>query len=176
MKISIFELTEWVWPQEEREQLNEFKSEMSSLNKRAKSIVQLKPRNPTSPCRGKLPIQAVCDFKQMEVETRCHTRSHCACAVLNPCFSWQITVHKRDECALINNSQPFRWKVLNRSGNEAVVPSICFLVPPVNKEAVENVSRYITLTTLSCFLEHFKLTLLCAVYQQRRTTIGVYKI
>uniref|UniRef100_A0A8C2I7G8 Plectin b n=1 Tax=Cyprinus carpio TaxID=7962 RepID=A0A8C2I7G8_CYPCA len=102
---------------EEREQLNEFKSDIANLNKRAKSIVQLKTRNPTSPFRGKLPIQAVCDFKQME-----------------------ITMHKGDECALINNSQPFRWKVLNRSGNEAVVPSICFLVPPVNKEAVESVS------------------------------------
>ncbi|XP_059363295.1 plectin-like isoform X2 [Carassius carassius] len=102
---------------EEREQLNEFKSDIAGLNKRAKSIVQLKPRDPTSPSRGKLPIQAVCDFKQME-----------------------ITMHKGDECALINNSQPFRWKVLNRSGNEAVVPSICFLVPPVNKEAVESVS------------------------------------
>ncbi|XP_052435301.1 plectin isoform X15 [Carassius gibelio] len=102
---------------EEREQLNEFKSDIAGLTNRAKSIVQLKPRDPTSPSRGKLPVQAVCDFKQME-----------------------ITMHKGDECTLINNSQPFRWKVLNRSGNEAVVPSICFLVPPVNKEAVESVS------------------------------------
>ncbi|XP_059423211.1 plectin-like [Carassius carassius] len=102
---------------EEREQLNEFKSDIAGLSNRAKSIVQLKPRDPTSPSRGKLPIQAVCDFKQME-----------------------ITMHKGEECALISNSQPFRWKVLNRSGNEALVPSICFLVPPVNKEAVESVS------------------------------------
>lgn len=53
----------------------------------------------------------------------------------------QITVHRGDECALLNNSQPFKWKVLNRSGNEAVVPSVCFLVLPVNKEAVDSVSR-----------------------------------
>ncbi|XP_056332092.1 uncharacterized protein plecb [Danio aesculapii] len=102
---------------EEREQVNEFKNDIASLNKRAKSVIQLKPRDPTCPFRGKLPIQAVCDFKQME-----------------------LTMHKGDECALINNSQPSRWKVLNRSGDEAVVPSICFLVPPVNKEAVESVS------------------------------------
>nr|XP_021322501.1 plectin isoform X13 [Danio rerio] len=102
---------------EEREQVNEFKNDIANLNKRAKSVIQLKPRDPTCPFRGKLPIQAVCDFKQME-----------------------ITMHKGDECALINNSQPSRWKVLNRSGDEAVVPSICFLVPPVNKEAVESVS------------------------------------
>ncbi|XP_071324967.1 plectin isoform X20 [Trachinotus anak] len=102
---------------EEREQLNEFKTMVTSLNKRAKSIIQLKPRNPTTSIKGKLPIQAVCDFKQQE-----------------------ITVHKGDECALLNNSQPFKWKVLNRSGHEAVVPSVCFIVPPVNKEAVDSVS------------------------------------
>ncbi|XP_056141828.1 plectin-like isoform X1 [Lampris incognitus] len=102
---------------EEKEQLNEFKTLVTSLNKRAKTIIQLKPRNPTNPIKGKLPIQAVCDFKQTE-----------------------ITVHKGDECGLLNNSQPYKWKVLNRSGNEAVVPSICFLVPPVNKEAMDVVS------------------------------------
>ncbi|XP_052002386.1 plectin-like [Xyrauchen texanus] len=102
---------------EEREQLNEFKTHIAGLNKRAKTIIQLKPRDPTTPFKGKLPVQAVCDFKQME-----------------------IVMHKGDECALINNSQPYKWKVLNRSGNEATVPSVCFLVPPVNKEAVESVS------------------------------------
>ena len=40
---------------------------MSSLNKRARTIIQLKPRNPTTAIKGKLPIQAVCDFKQAEV-------------------------------------------------------------------------------------------------------------
>ncbi|XP_075321056.1 plectin-like isoform X18 [Odontesthes bonariensis] len=102
---------------DEKEQLNEFKTLVTGLNKRARSIIQLKPRNPTTSIKGKLPIQAVCDFKQQE-----------------------ITVHKGEECALLNNSQPFKWKVLNRSGHEAVVPSICFMVPPVNKEAVDSVS------------------------------------
>ncbi|XP_054897952.1 plectin-like isoform X35 [Poeciliopsis prolifica] len=102
---------------EEKEQLNEFKTLLNGLNKRSRSVIQLKPRNPTTPIKGKTPIQAVCDFKQQE-----------------------ITVHKGEECALLNNSQPFKWKVLNRSGNEAVVPSVCFLVPPVNKEAVDSVS------------------------------------
>ncbi|XP_051813192.1 plectin isoform X15 [Acanthochromis polyacanthus] len=102
---------------EEKEQLNEFKTLVTGLNKRARSIIQLKPRNPTTSIKGKTPIQAVCDFKQQE-----------------------ITVHKGDECALLNNSQPFKWKVLNRAGHEAVVPSVCFMVPPVNKEAVDSVS------------------------------------
>ncbi|XP_061144500.1 plectin-like isoform X22 [Syngnathus typhle] len=102
---------------EEREQLNEFKTHVNGLNKRARSIIQLKPRNPTVSIKGKQPIQAVCDFKQQE-----------------------ITVHKGDECALLNNSQPFKWKVLSRSGHEATVPSVCFLVPPVNKDAMDSVS------------------------------------
>uniref|UniRef100_A0A3B4AWF4 Plectin a n=1 Tax=Periophthalmus magnuspinnatus TaxID=409849 RepID=A0A3B4AWF4_9GOBI len=96
---------------EEREQLNELKTMVTGLNKRAKTIIQLKPRNPTTPIKGKLPIQAVCDFKQQE-----------------------ITVHKGDECALLNNSQ-------NRTGNESVVPSVCFMVPPINKEALDSVAR-----------------------------------
>ncbi|CAL8260213.1 unnamed protein product, partial [Boreogadus saida] len=102
---------------EEKEQLNEVKTNVSSLNKRARTIIQLKPRNPTTAIKGKLPIQAACDFKQAE-----------------------ITVHKGDECALLNNSAPFKWKILNRSGNEAVVPSVCFMVPPVNKDAMDSVA------------------------------------
>ncbi|CAL9705341.1 unnamed protein product [Knipowitschia caucasica] len=102
---------------EEREQLNELKTMITGLNKRAKTVIQLKPRNPTTAIKGKLPIQAVCDFKQQE-----------------------ITVHKGDECALLNNSQPFKWKVLNRTGNESMVPSVCFMVPPINKEALDSIS------------------------------------
>ncbi|XP_026080585.1 plectin isoform X3 [Carassius auratus] len=99
---------------EEKEQLNEFKTHLEGLNRRAKTIIQLKPRNTAYPVKGKLPVQAVCDFKQME-----------------------ITVHKGDECVLVNNSQPYKWKVRNSSGNEATVPSICFIIPPTNKEAMD---------------------------------------
>ncbi|XP_069372539.1 plectin a isoform X32 [Paralichthys olivaceus] len=102
---------------DEKEQLTEFKTHLEGLKRRAKTIVLLKPRNPTTPLKGKLPIQAVCDFKQME-----------------------ITVHRGDECALLNNSQPHKWKVLNDKGCESSVPSICFLVPPTNKEAVNSVA------------------------------------
>ncbi|KAK3532089.1 hypothetical protein QTP86_007071 [Hemibagrus guttatus] len=102
---------------DEKEHLAEFKTHLDGLNRRAKNIIQLKPRNPATPVKGKLPIQAVCDFKQME-----------------------ITVHRGDECVLLNNSQPFKWKVRSSSGNEATVPSICFIIPPTNKEAVESSS------------------------------------
>lgn len=53
--------------QDEKEQLNEFKARLEGLKQRAKTIIQLKPRNPATAIKSKLPIQAVCDFKQMEV-------------------------------------------------------------------------------------------------------------
>lgn len=53
--------------QDEKEHLAEFKAHLEGLKRRAKTIVQLKPRNPATAIKGKQPIQAVCDFKQMEV-------------------------------------------------------------------------------------------------------------
>ncbi|KAL0962606.1 hypothetical protein UPYG_G00342470 [Umbra pygmaea] len=102
---------------DEKEQLKQFKTHLDGLTRRAKTIVQLKPRNPANPVKSRVPVQAVCDFKQME-----------------------ITVHRGDECTLLDNSQPYKWKVQNLKGSEATVPSICFLVPPTNKEAVSSVS------------------------------------
>lgn len=54
-------------PQDEKEQLNEHKGHLSGLAKRAKAIVQLKPRNPAYPVRGHVHLLAVCDYKQVEV-------------------------------------------------------------------------------------------------------------
>uniref|UniRef100_A0A2K6TCY0 Plectin n=1 Tax=Saimiri boliviensis boliviensis TaxID=39432 RepID=A0A2K6TCY0_SAIBB len=104
--------------QDEKEQLNEYKGHLSGLAKRAKAIVQLKPRHPAYPVRGRVPLLAVCDYKQVEV-----------------------TVHKGDECQLVGPAQPSHWKVLSSSGSEAAVPSVCFLVPPPNQEAQEAVTR-----------------------------------
>ncbi|XP_031442469.1 plectin-like [Clupea harengus] len=53
----------------------------------------------------------------------------------------EITVHRGDDCTLLNNSQPYKWKVRNPKGGEATMPSVCFLVPPTNKEAVESVTE-----------------------------------
>ncbi|XP_051015740.1 LOW QUALITY PROTEIN: plectin [Acomys russatus] len=104
--------------QDEKDQLNEYKGHLSGLAKRAKAIVQLKPRNPAHPARGHVPLLAVCDYKQVEV-----------------------TVHKGDQCQLVGPAQPSHWKVLSGSSSEAAVPSVCFLVPPPNQEAQEAVAR-----------------------------------
>ncbi|ELW63397.1 Plectin [Tupaia chinensis] len=94
------------------------KGHLLGLAKRAKAIVQLKPRSLARPVRGPVPLLAVCDYRQVEV-----------------------TVHKGDQCQLLGPAQPSHWTVLSSSGAEAAVPSVCFLVPPPNPEAQEAVSR-----------------------------------
>lgn len=121
--------------------------QLAALARRAQTIVQLKPRSPETPLQGRPPIQAVCDYKQMEVRgvreswargMRWGPPAPCdADATASP----QITVHKNDACALLSNAQPHKWRVLGAGGAEAVVPSVCFLVPGPNAEALDAVAR-----------------------------------
>lgn len=88
--------------QDEKEQLAEFKAHLDGLMRRAKTIVQLKPRNPATAIKGKQPIQAVCDFKQMEV--RGSAFSVCPLLQRQPdcsCFmpSWKPAGAPADHCA-----------------------------------------------------------------------------
>ncbi|XP_077469506.1 dystonin isoform X8 [Stigmatopora argus] len=103
---------------EEKEQLLQYRNTVAGLMGRAKNIVQLKPRNPESPRRSSIPVKAICDYRQIE-----------------------ITIYKDDECVLANNTHRAKWKVINPAGNEAMVPSVCFTVPPPNKEAVDMASK-----------------------------------
>ncbi|XP_034465448.1 dystonin isoform X9 [Hippoglossus hippoglossus] len=103
---------------DEKEQLLQYRSTVAGLVGRAKNIVQLRPRNPESPVRSSIPVKAICDYRQIE-----------------------ITIYKDDECVLANNSHRAKWKVINPAGNEAMVPSVCFTVPPPNREAVDMATR-----------------------------------
>ncbi|XP_039709044.1 dystonin isoform X22 [Pteropus medius] len=103
---------------EEKEELLQYKSTVASLMGRAKTIIQLKPRNPDCVLKTSIPIKAICDYRQIE-----------------------ITIYKDDECVLANNSHRAKWKVISPTGNEAMVPSVCFTVPPPNKEAVDFANR-----------------------------------
>ncbi|XP_010114841.1 PREDICTED: microtubule-actin cross-linking factor 1-like, partial [Chlamydotis macqueenii] len=104
--------------QDEKEQLIQSKSSVASLVGRSKTIVQLRPRNPEHLVKSTIPIKAVCDYRQIE-----------------------ITICRNDECVLEDNSQRTKWKVISPTGNEAMVPSVCFLIPPPNKEAIEMANR-----------------------------------
>ncbi|XP_039367210.1 microtubule-actin cross-linking factor 1 isoform X20 [Mauremys reevesii] len=103
---------------DEKEQLIQSKSSVASLVGRSKTIVQLKPRNPDHVLKSTISVKAVCDYRQIE-----------------------ITICKNDECVLEDNSQRTKWKVISPTGNEAMVPSVCFLIPPPNKEAIDIANR-----------------------------------
>ncbi|XP_069343596.1 dystonin isoform X6 [Eulemur rufifrons] len=103
---------------EEKEELLQYKSTVATLMGKAKTIIQLKPRNSDCPLKTSIPIKAICDYRQIE-----------------------ITIYKDDECVLANNSHRAKWKVISPTGNEAMVPSVCFTVPPPNKEAVDLANR-----------------------------------
>uniref|UniRef100_A0A8C3SUU0 Microtubule actin crosslinking factor 1 n=1 Tax=Chelydra serpentina TaxID=8475 RepID=A0A8C3SUU0_CHESE len=103
---------------DEKEQLIQSKSSVASLVGRSKTIVQLKPRNPDHVLKSTLSVKAVCDYRQIE-----------------------ITICKNDECVLEDNAQRTKWKVISPTGNEAMVPSVCFLIPPPNKEAIDIANR-----------------------------------
>uniref|UniRef100_W5NK47 Dystonin n=1 Tax=Lepisosteus oculatus TaxID=7918 RepID=W5NK47_LEPOC len=103
---------------DEKEQLLQYRSTVASLVGRAKTVVQLKPRNPDSPIRTSIPVKAICDYRQIE-----------------------ITVYKEDECVLASNTHRAKWKIISPTGNEAMVPSVCFTVPPPNKEAIDMATR-----------------------------------
>ncbi|KAM9116261.1 microtubule-actin cross-linking factor 1 isoform 11-T11 [Pangshura tecta] len=103
---------------DEKEQLIHSKSSVASLVGRSKTIVQLKPRNPDHVLKSTISVKAVCDYRQIE-----------------------ITICKNDECVLEDNSQRTKWKVISPTGNEAMVPSVCFLIPPPNKEAIDIANR-----------------------------------
>ncbi|XP_070841137.1 microtubule-actin cross-linking factor 1 isoform X16 [Chaetodon trifascialis] len=103
---------------EEKEQLIEYRSTVASLVGRAKTVVQLHPRSAESTLGTTTPIKAICDYRQIE-----------------------ITISRGEECVLEDNSQRTKWKVISPTGNEAMVPSVCFTVPPPNQEAIDTAGR-----------------------------------
>ncbi len=53
--------------QDEKEQLLKYSSTVGGLVGRAKSVVQLKARNPENPIRTSIAVKAICDYRQIEV-------------------------------------------------------------------------------------------------------------
>ncbi|CAN9504242.1 unnamed protein product [Ophioblennius macclurei] len=103
---------------EEKEQLIQYRSSVASLVGRAKTLVQLRPRGADAPLAAATPIKAICDYRQIE-----------------------ITIVRGEECVLEDNSQRTKWKVISPTGNEAMVPSVCFSVPPPNQDAIDAAAR-----------------------------------
>lgn len=52
-----------------------------------------------------------------------------------------MEINKDERCVLLDNSQRVRWRVTNSSGLEGLVPGVCFLIPPPDKEALDAAER-----------------------------------
>jgi len=69
---------------------------------------------------------------------------------------------------LEDNSQRTKWKVISPQGNEAMVPSVCFTIPPPNQEAIDTASRYSTQMLMRVSHTHagitYGLEIMCYVY------------
>ncbi|XP_051892486.1 microtubule-actin cross-linking factor 1 isoform X4 [Pristis pectinata] len=139
---------------DEKEQLIKYKSCIAGLVGRAKTIVQLKPRNPDNVLKATIPIKAICDYRQIEpLGTMQHPSTgkvtgsgpqsslHYHCQYHFGIGQQEITVCKNDECVLEDNSHRTKWKVISPTGNEAMVPSVCFTIPAPNQEAIDTGSR-----------------------------------
>ncbi|KAF8783432.1 Dystonin like protein [Argiope bruennichi] len=98
--------------QDLRDELSHYSNVVSSLIERSKDVVPLKQRR--QPLPRPLRVTAVCSFKQQS-----------------------MSVSKDEQCWLHDNSNKNKWKIINSHGVEGMVPSVCFVIPPPNPEALE---------------------------------------
>ena len=50
-------------------------------------------------------------------------------------------IQKQDKCTLLDNSNRTKWRIQTPSGQQGSVPSVCFLLPPPDQEALEAIER-----------------------------------
>lgn len=98
--------------QDLRDELSHYSNVVSSLIERSKDVVPLKQRR--QPLPRPLRVTAVCSFKQQS-----------------------MSVSKDEQCWLHDNLNKNKWKIINSHGVEGMVPSVCFVIPPPNPEALE---------------------------------------
>ncbi|XP_067121193.1 microtubule-actin cross-linking factor 1, isoforms 1/2/3/4/5-like isoform X3 [Centruroides vittatus] len=113
--------------QQLRTDLQHYGDIITSLINRSSTIVPLKQRNQS--ITSSTTVIAVCSYKQQNIN---------------------ITQDERFQ--LLDNSRKTKWKVRNSSGVEGLVPSVCFVIPPPNIEAInlaENLQKqYISVVNL----------------------------
>lgn len=47
-----------------------------------------------------------------------------------------MSISKGEQCTLLDNQQKIKWRVRNSTGQEGLIPAVCFVIPPPNKEAI----------------------------------------
>ncbi|CAN0119425.1 unnamed protein product [Lampetra planeri] len=127
---------------DERDSYMNYRQTVANVAGRAKSVVQLKPRHPDHPVHGALPIKALCEYKLDE-----------------------MMIAPGDQCILMDNSRRVTWRVIGPGGREVAPLSLCFIIPPINKDALEMANRidhlYEGILTLWC---QVTISLKCLLY------------
>ncbi|XP_065166739.1 dystonin isoform X7 [Atheta coriaria] len=99
-----------------RDELNVFGDTVQQLAARAEEVVPLKLRR--QPVTRPITVKALCSYKQNN-----------------------FAMEKNKECTLTDNSGRIKWRVHNDKGVECQVPSVCFVIPPLDKEALDAADR-----------------------------------
>ncbi|XP_043245138.1 dystonin-like isoform X38 [Amphibalanus amphitrite] len=63
-----------------------------------------------------------------------------------------LSLRKQDTCTLVDGSHRFKWVVRTAAGQEGEAPSVCFLLPPPDKDAAEAVEKLKRLYEMSIML------------------------
>ncbi|XP_032597101.1 dystonin isoform X12 [Drosophila grimshawi] len=103
--------------QDLREELNAFGETVSTLQRRAQTIVPLNKRR--QPVNRQGPVQAICAYKQQG----------------------QLQIEKGETVTLLDNSGRVKWRVRTAKGQEGSIPGACLLLPPPDQEAIDAAER-----------------------------------
>ena len=65
--------------------------------------------------------------------------------VMTSCASVQLSVSENEACLLLDNAEEnnLKWRVRNSSGVEGFLPAIIFLIPPPDRDIVQQARRYV---------------------------------
>uniref|UniRef100_A0ABD2XTK8 Calponin-homology (CH) domain-containing protein n=1 Tax=Trichogramma kaykai TaxID=54128 RepID=A0ABD2XTK8_9HYME len=99
-----------------RKELNDYGDHIYNLTKRAESIVPVRQRS--EPIHRPIRVTCICVYNQVNI-------------LINP----------NEQCTLYDNSGRLKWKVKNSSGQESLVPGVCFSLQPPDDEALMAVEK-----------------------------------
>ncbi|KAK2709047.1 hypothetical protein QYM36_014618, partial [Artemia franciscana] len=55
--------------------------------------------------------------------------------------SVSTSISKGEQCKLLDNVQKTKWRIVNSSGAEGLVPGVCFFIPPPDAEALDGAEK-----------------------------------
>ncbi|XP_037084660.1 plectin-like [Pollicipes pollicipes] len=104
--------------QELRDQMTQQSEAIEALEHRAHQLTPQRQRRDPASVSGTGQLTCICNYK-----------------------SANMSIRKQERCTLVDGSQRFKWVVRSSGGQEGEVPSVCFLLPPPDQEAVDAVEK-----------------------------------